>query len=81
MGCYLGLWLVNFYMGYIENKIIIKQQCNIPPYVKYVDNTFVIYNNNRRPENEFEAESVLKFTIKHSTNGKLSFLDDKIKKI
>ena len=83
MGSPLGPCFANYYMGYIENKIITNQQYNIPLYVRYVDDIFVIFNNNNQIENlksKFEAESVLRFTIEHSTNNKLPFLDVMINK-
>ena len=51
--------------------------------MRYVDDIFIIYNNIKQTEdlkNKFEEESLIKFTVEHSTNNKLPFLDVMIEK-
>ena len=83
MGSPLGPTFANFYMGYLEETIFSDHQKRPLMYCRYVDDIFIMVRNIQQLEeikNQFEDNSILKFTIEKSTNNKLPFLDVLINK-
>ena len=79
MGSPLGVLFANLYMGYIEENVFHnKPQLKPHMYVRYVDDTFIIADNENLLKNiidEFKSNSVLTFTHEIETNNQLPFLD------
>jgi hypothetical protein len=84
MGSPLGPTFANFYMGYLENNVLLTY-ANLKPsiYVRYVDDIFILgknYNTIVSLKEKLEAHSVLKFTIEIEKHKKLTFLDTEVEK-
>ncbi|XP_066964313.1 uncharacterized protein [Macrobrachium rosenbergii] len=77
MGSPLGVLFANFYMGTVEQRVF--EDMHQPRmYVRYIDDTFVNVNSQEEIENlrrAFHNHSCLSFTIEHSQNCCLPFLD------
>ena len=78
MGSPLGPTFANFYIEYLEEIVFSNQ--NIWPliYGVHVDNIFIMYSAKKQLEKDkktFENNSILKFTIEHIMDNKLTFLD------
>ena len=77
MGSPLGVLFANFYMGIVEERVF----SSIPTphrYCRYIDDTFVVVEREKDIEDlidNFQQQSVLRFTSEKSENGKLPFLD------
>ena len=79
MGGVHGPCFANYYMCYLENKIF-NEIPNLKPilYLRYVDDIYLILENKALVNNlqqQFESNSVLKFTFEFETKNKLPFLD------
>ncbi|XP_066988226.1 uncharacterized protein [Macrobrachium rosenbergii] len=77
MGSPLGVLFANFYMGTVEQRVF--EDIHQPRmYVRYIDDTFVSTNSQEEIENlrcAFHNHICLSFTIEHSQNRCLPFLD------
>jgi hypothetical protein len=81
MGCVLGPTFANFYMGYIEEKVLSQAPFDII-YCRYVDDIFVTLKNESNLQwikSEMEKKSILKFTYEINDDNTLHFLDVYIK--
>jgi hypothetical protein len=77
MGCVLGPTFANFYMGYIESKVLTKATFPIS-YCRYVDDIFLNVASEEQLlwiKSNMENISVLKFTYEINNVNKLNFLD------
>ncbi|XP_068200698.1 uncharacterized protein [Palaemon carinicauda] len=77
MGSPLDVLVANFYTGVVEERVF-SQIRNPDVYVRYIDDTFVIAPSTQGIEalrRTFEECSFLKFTVEHSNDGQLPFLD------
>ena len=82
MGSPLGPTFANYYMCYLENKLLNQSRISNPFfYLRYVDDIFVIFNAKNHYRyfiNRLEKESVLKFTHEFMENNTFNFLDIKL---
>ncbi|XP_068229086.1 uncharacterized protein [Palaemon carinicauda] len=77
MGSPLGVLFANFYMGVIEERVFSQLECPAV-YFRYIDDTFIKATSINAIENlrrTFEDNSVLHFTLEHSIDNRLPFLD------
>ena len=80
MGSPLGPVLANIFMSHFEDKALDKYDGNLPLFYKrYVDDTFVVFNDRDDCELFFEYFNTqhrnIKFTLEHETSDCISFLD------
>ena len=80
MGSPLGPVLANIFMSHFEDKALDKYDGNLPLFYKrYVDDTFVVFNDSEDCELFFEYFNTqhrnIKFTLEHETSDCISFLD------
>ncbi|XP_066946920.1 uncharacterized protein [Macrobrachium rosenbergii] len=77
VGSPLGVLFTNFYMGTVEHRVF--EDIDQPRMcLRYIDDTFVSANSQEEIENQWRAfhnHSCLSFTIEHSQNCCLPFLD------
>ncbi|XP_068229597.1 uncharacterized protein [Palaemon carinicauda] len=77
MGSPLGVLFANFYMGVVEERVF--RKISKPDlYVRCIDDTFIKTANQESIEKLrriFEECSSLRFTLEHSLQGRLPFLD------
>ncbi|XP_068224827.1 uncharacterized protein [Palaemon carinicauda] len=77
IGSPLGVVFANFYMGVVEEGVF--SRIRLPGvYLRYVDDTFVMAPSTQDIETlrrTFEECSCLRFTVEHSKDGRLPFLD------
>ena len=81
----LGPLFANFYMADLENNILDKLNNEDKPsvYCRYVDDIFLLIPNVRilhKLKDQFENQSILKFTYEIEENKKISFLDVNVRK-
>jgi len=79
MGSPLGPTFANFYMGHLEENFL-KTSSTYKPflYLRYVDDTFLFVESFDQAEKlmeQFENNSVLRFTIEHENDKSIPFLD------
>ncbi|XP_068233571.1 uncharacterized protein [Palaemon carinicauda] len=73
----LGVLFANFYMGVVEERVF-SRICRPDMYVRYIYDTFVMAHSAQDIETlrrMFEEYSCLRFTVEHSKDGRLPFLD------
>ena len=78
MGSPLGVLFANFYMGTIEQKVLVDMNLKPAIYCRYVDDSFTQVPDVRHLQElkeAFEQNSVLRFTYEMEKDGKLPFLD------
>nr|XP_045592898.1 uncharacterized protein LOC123754492 [Procambarus clarkii] len=78
MGSPLGVLFANFYMGTIEQRVLVGLDLKPAIYCRYVDDIFVQVPDTERLlqlKEAFEQNSVLNFTYEMESGGKLPFLD------
>ena len=86
MGSPLGPTFANIFLSFHERNWLRNCPDNFKPlfYRRYVDDTFVVFENKSQANKFFEYINVqhknIKFTMDHEINGKLSFLDLLIEK-
>jgi hypothetical protein len=85
MGNPLGPTFANYYMCHLENSIL-ENYLEVKPklYLRYVDDIFLLVDSIgciTRLKNDFESNSVLKFTFEIQKLNQLPFLDVLIKKM
>ncbi|XP_068225838.1 uncharacterized protein [Palaemon carinicauda] len=77
MGSPLGVLFANFYMVVVEESVF-SRICHPDMYVRYIDDTFIMAPSTQDIETlrrTFEECSCLRFTVEHSKDGRLPFLD------
>ncbi|XP_069172597.1 uncharacterized protein [Procambarus clarkii] len=78
MGAPLSVLFANFYIGTIEQKVLVGMDLKPAIYCRFVDDIFMQVPDVRRLQQlkeAFEQNSVLSFTYEMENNGKLPFLD------
>ncbi|XP_068246757.1 uncharacterized protein [Palaemon carinicauda] len=73
----LGVLFANFYMGVVEERVFSRVECPFL-YLGYIDDTFVKARSSDEIETlrkTFEDHSLLRFTLEHSQDNRLPFLD------
>ena len=79
MGSPLGPLLADIFMAKLENGPLKPMLDSLPTYVRYVDDTFIICNDNIGPHellNVFnDSHKAIKFTVESEIDGCLPFLD------
>ena len=84
MGSPLGPTLANFFLGYLETKLL-SNNCDVTPklYLRYIDDIYAVFNNPTLSEHFLKTLNTLhkniKFTLEKATNANtLNFLDVQI---
>ncbi|XP_069164681.1 uncharacterized protein [Procambarus clarkii] len=78
MGSPLGVLFANFYMGTIEQRVLVDMDLKPAIYFRYVDDIIMQVPDVRRLQQlkkTFEQNSVLSFTYEMESDGKLPFLE------
>ena len=78
MGSPLGVAFADFFMSFVENKVLGDQDLCPKTYARYVDDCFVVVRDRKHLEdlkNAMELESGLEFTYELGVENKLNFLD------
>ncbi|XP_069179232.1 uncharacterized protein [Procambarus clarkii] len=78
MGSPLGVLFENFYLGPIEQRVLVDMDLKPAIYCRYVDDIFMQVPDARclqQVKEAFEWNSVLRFTYEMENNGKLPLLD------
>ena len=78
MGSPLGVLFANAYMCFVEDRVLQKMGTRPYIYKRYIDDIFIQIESETQLielRDEFERNSVLKFTYEVGLNGKLPFLD------
>ena len=77
MGSPLGVLFANFFMGRVERDAFSNLE-KPPIYARYIDDIFVLAKDNNEVEHlrrHLQDTSGLNFTVEHSSEGRLPFLD------
>ncbi|XP_068238453.1 uncharacterized protein [Palaemon carinicauda] len=77
MGSPLGVLFANFYMGVVEERVFSQIRLQ-DVYVRYIDDTFIMAPSTqdiKTLRRTFKECSCLRFTVEHSKDGRLPFLD------
>ena len=83
MGSPLGPTLANIFMGFLESKVMSKTRNKIH-YFRYVDDCFVVTENERELDNFYkllnETHDSINFTCEKENNNEISYLDVLVKR-